>query len=145
MQCRSILAPFLLNVAVASWLLYLICIGYRYLAVIEKQGIHKIKSKEATEFNPTEETWQLISHAVELAQKIYSDMPHSPRDTIPSPSGDSQKDCDIRRAASKRRSCHCCDRTWFKQTMLNHDQSLGPPRAYHRGFLPWQRACKRTL
>ncbi|EAQ89808.1 hypothetical protein CHGG_06427 [Chaetomium globosum CBS 148.51] len=122
----------------------------RYLAIIEEQGIHKIESNEATEFNPTEETWQLISHAAERAQMIYSDMPHSPHNTILSPSGYSKKTVisdDQLPNGDHAITVTVCGSVGFhdwlvnfngapEQTMqMDHDQSLEPPRGYHRGFL----------
>ncbi|KAL8365200.1 hypothetical protein RB595_004146 [Gaeumannomyces hyphopodioides] len=120
----------------------------RYLAAIEKQGIHRIESDEATEFNPTEETWQLILLAVSRAKSIYSDSPYSSQDTTLGPSGYSKKmtisdnelpNQDHVIVVTIRGSVS------FKDWLVNLNgapvqavmerESLEPPRACHGGFL----------
>ncbi|KAK0649819.1 Alpha/Beta hydrolase protein [Cercophora newfieldiana] len=63
----------------------------RYLAFIERRGIHRVEDHEATAFEGTEETWDLIRLAAARAKSVYQDTPLSSQDTILRPSNDSKK------------------------------------------------------
>ncbi|KAK3298107.1 Alpha/Beta hydrolase protein [Chaetomium fimeti] len=117
----------------------------RYLAAIERQEIHRIESHEASEFKPAEETWQLISRAVLRAQRIYSDVPYSPHDTLLNPSSYSKKttisDDELPNGnhaivVTVRGSARFKD--WLvnlNEAPVMEHESLQPPQQCHRGFL----------